>query len=66
MYICVCNAVTEKEIRQAVELGAESFRQISNDLGVGTCCGKCKKDACRIIHEHKVEMREMNAALTAS
>lgn len=66
MYICICNAVTEKEIRQTVELGADSFQQISNDLGVATCCGKCKKEACRVIREHKIEMREMNAAMPAS
>jgi len=64
MYICICNAVTEREIRQAVELGAESFQQVSCELGVATCCGKCKKDACFVIREHKKEMRESNFALS--
>ncbi len=65
MYICICNAVTEREIRQAVELGADSFGAVSRDLGVGTCCGKCKKDACRVIREHKIELRELEDALSA-
>ena len=58
MYICICNAVTEREIRHAVELGANSFSQISCALDVGTGCGKCKKEACRVISVHSAEMRE--------
>ncbi len=59
MYICICNAVTDREIRHAVELGCDSYRKIHGELGVGTCCGKCKKDATRVIQEHKSEMRSM-------
>jgi bacterioferritin-associated ferredoxin len=41
MYVCVCNAVTEREIRQAVELGATRMRHLKRDLGVAANCGKC-------------------------
>lgn len=60
MYICVCNAVTDREIRHAVELGCDSYRKIHCELGVGTCCGKCKKDAKRVITEHKSEIRALD------
>ena len=63
MYICICNAVTEREIRQAVELGAASFQQVSCELGVAACCGKCKKDACRVIREQRKGMSAINAAM---
>lgn len=53
MYVCICNAVTERQIRQAVELGAESLRDLADCLNVGTNCGKCHNETCRILHEEK-------------
>lgn len=41
MYVCICNAVTEKDIRDAVDEGAISFCQLEQKLGVSTCCGNC-------------------------
>ena len=61
MYVCICNAITDNEIRQAVELGACSFRQISDQLGVATCCGKCRQEACQVIKEHKVALASLSA-----
>jgi len=46
MYVCVCNAVTESEIRQAVELGARSLQDLQHSLGVAANCGKCASSAC--------------------
>lgn len=51
MYICVCRAVTDHQIRHSVENGAESFRQIRDELDVGTCCGRCVPDARQLIDE---------------
>lgn len=53
MYICICNAVTERQIRQAVELGAESLHDLVDCLNVGTNCGKCRNETCRILREEK-------------
>ena len=49
MYICNCNGITEREIRGAVELGCQSVADLSRDLGLGTCCGKCVSDAHGIL-----------------
>ena len=51
MYICICNAITEREVRGAVSLGCKSLGDLQNDLGVATCCGKCAPDAKRILRE---------------
>lgn len=59
MFVCICNAVTDQEIRQAVELGACSFAQISDQLGVASCCGKCRKEACQVIKQHKVSLQQL-------
>jgi bacterioferritin-associated ferredoxin len=38
MYICVCKAITENQIENAVEQGC------LNELGIGSVCGKCLKE----------------------
>jgi bacterioferritin-associated ferredoxin len=51
MYICICNAVTDREIRGAVSLGCRTVGDLKRDLGVASCCGKCELDARRVIRE---------------
>jgi bacterioferritin-associated ferredoxin len=51
MYVCVCNAVTDREIKSAVELGARSLPDLSSLLGVGTCCGKCTDCARNVLRD---------------
>lgn len=41
MYVCVCNAVTERQVYQAIEEGAKTVKDLSRKLGVGTECGSC-------------------------
>jgi len=45
MIVCVCKAVSDRHIRAAVKGGASSLRDLTRDLGVGTCCGKCLPEA---------------------
>lgn len=49
MYVCNCNAVTEREIQGAVELGCHTLHDLRRDLGVATCCGKCAPDARKLL-----------------
>lgn len=41
MYVCVCNAVTERDIGTALASGCGSLRELREQLGVGACCGRC-------------------------
>lgn len=41
MYVCVCNAVTEQQILQAITDGAETIAQLREELKVTGCCGMC-------------------------
>lgn len=45
MIICVCKAVSDRHIRSAVKNGATCVRDLTRELGVGTCCGKCIPEA---------------------
>jgi len=45
MIICVCKAVSDKHIKRAVSDGATCMRDLTRELRVGTCCGKCLPEA---------------------
>lgn len=53
MYVCVCHAVSEREIHAALELGAQSIEDLSAALGVGTGCGKCRSHAQEMVAERR-------------
>jgi bacterioferritin-associated ferredoxin len=52
MIVCVCNNISDREIRQAVDLGLTSMADLYKELGVGTCCGKCVSYARQVMNEH--------------
>jgi bacterioferritin-associated ferredoxin len=41
MYVCVCQAVTDRQIREAAEGGARTLKDLRRDLGVTRDCGRC-------------------------
>ena len=45
MYVCVCNAVTERDIAAAACEGTTTLRQLRRDLGVTADCGRCARYA---------------------
>jgi len=49
MYVCLCNAITDREIRGAVTLGARSVEDLKSMLGVATCCGRCEDCAAELV-----------------
>ncbi len=51
MYVCLCNSVTDSEIRGAIKLGVRSMQDLSATLGVATCCGRCTDCARSVLAE---------------
>lgn len=41
MYVCLCNAITDRQIKEIVAAGASSLTDLQAQLGVATCCGCC-------------------------
>ena len=52
MYVCVCNAVTDRAIREVLDRGAESLFDVQCRLPVASCCGRCEETASQIVDEH--------------
>jgi bacterioferritin-associated ferredoxin len=51
MYVCVCNAVTESAIREAVADGACSLADLERRTGCSGNCGCCAEMAAQVLHE---------------
>lgn len=51
MYVCVCKAVSDKAINRAIDGGACSVRDLKNELGAGTNCGRCIPEMRRMLAE---------------
>lgn len=43
MYVCICKAITEKQIEEAAQT-ASSLSEVCKKLGVGSECGLCLTD----------------------
>ena len=55
MYVCVCNAITDKQIRAAAEAGTTELWRLQAELGVATNCGSCSEVASEILAEYSSE-----------
>ncbi len=51
MYICICSAITDRQVRAAVAAGATSLGELSMQLGVGAGCGCCREAAQQVIQD---------------
>ena len=51
MYVCLCNAITEGQVREAAERGARSSEDLAHELGVGLGCGCCVACAKALLRE---------------
>gem|GEM_PF-2962597 len=52
MYICVCNAVTDGQVRQCLGQGVNSLAAIKRQLEFKSCCGRCSCHIRDLISEH--------------
>lgn len=52
MYICVCHAISDRQIRETVDQGAASLFEVQMRLPVAACCGRCEDSAREVIESH--------------
>ena len=51
VYICVCNRVTDSEVRRCVREGASTLSDLQMQLGVACQCGVCAATALDVLRE---------------
>jgi bacterioferritin-associated ferredoxin len=51
MYVCICNGVTDRAIRQAAEAGCRSVSELTMRTGAGATCGSCVEMAAALLDE---------------
>ncbi len=62
LYICICNAVTEKAVRDCANNGACSIDELAAELGVGAGCGRCRDCASDLLRELRPQVSALSAA----
>jgi bacterioferritin-associated ferredoxin len=66
MYVCVCKAVTDNQIKRAIDNGVCTRRQLFQCFGVGSDCGKCNKHVKELLDDHLQQQSIMQAASNQS
>lgn len=51
MYVCICNAVTDRAVREAAAEGVRCVGELTMRTGCGGGCGACVELAERILEE---------------
>lgn len=51
VYVCICNGITDHDIRRAAEAGCGSLSELTMRTGVGACCGSCVETAQALLEE---------------
>jgi bacterioferritin-associated ferredoxin len=63
MYVCLCEGVTDGQIREAIYEGCCSYREVRTSLGIASQCGKCACLAKQVVRETLSDVQSSQAAL---
>jgi bacterioferritin-associated ferredoxin len=63
MYVCLCRGITDQDIKDAMQNGAQSFSEVRELLDLATCCGRCAPEARAIISD---EMAKIAAKISVA
>ncbi|MFT3897815.1 MAG: (2Fe-2S)-binding protein [Thermomonas sp.] len=51
MYVCVCNGITDRQVREVAAAGCRSVSELTMRTGAGAGCGSCLDLAAQILDE---------------
>ncbi|MFC0717769.1 (2Fe-2S)-binding protein [Luteimonas padinae] len=60
MYVCVCNGVTDHQIRQAAAAGCGSMAELTMRTGCGASCGSCVDTAAALLEAEAATRRVLH------
>lgn len=56
VYVCICNGVTDRQIREAVDNGCSSVSELTMRTGCGATCGTCLDLAGSMMSDMRAEL----------
>jgi bacterioferritin-associated ferredoxin len=56
MYVCLCNALTDRNVREAMHSGASRPSEIYGACGCTAQCGTCAMAMRRMLDEHQAAL----------
>ena len=62
MYVCLCEGVTDGQIRDAIYEGCCSYREVRETLNVAMQCGKCACVAKQVVKDTLSEVQQSQVA----
>jgi bacterioferritin-associated ferredoxin len=51
VYVCICNGVTQRDIREAADAGCRSVAELTMRTGCGANCGSCIDMAAEVLEQ---------------
>ncbi|MEH0832889.1 bacterioferritin-associated ferredoxin [Pectobacterium cacticida] len=61
MYVCLCNAISDKVIRHAVhQHQLKSLNQLRHLIPIGSDCGRCIRQARLIMEEEQALLSQIS------
>ncbi len=54
MYVCICNGVTDHQIREAAASGGTSVSELTMRTGCGSNCGSCLDMAAGLLEQARL------------
>lgn len=65
MYICICAAVTDRQIRNCIEEGCASVGELRAELGVCSGCGQCARAVRHMLQSDSSRENAQSVACSA-
>jgi len=62
MYVCLCNSVNDRAIREAALQGAQDLDDLRDRLGVASQCGQCACLADEVLQSELMQMKPRQVA----
>jgi bacterioferritin-associated ferredoxin len=60
-YICLCNGITDEQVRRAVCCGARRPKEVYEAAGARAQCGKCTRDILALLRAAPAQPPELRA-----
>lgn len=55
MYVCICRRVSDREVRQVIESGAQTIDAVGERCGAGTDCGSCVEEIADMLCDQQAK-----------